>query len=145
MKRCQLDCELISEFDLFGKEPEFYYKGKSQRISWFGRIFSVLYIIIYAAFLIYKIIRMIEKVDIVYYETYSFSGIPSIQLTNDLFYGGFTIGGKIDPTLYYVMVYHYTDIVENGVKNSEYYPIPVVRCSIDEFGKRYQSLFEGQD
>ena len=58
MKRCQIDCELLSEFDLFGKEPEFYYKRKPQRVSWFGRIFSVLYVFLYAAFLIYKIVRM---------------------------------------------------------------------------------------
>ena len=89
MKRCQIDCDLIAEFDLFGKEPEFYFKGKSQRVSWFGRIFSVFYIVLYAAFVIYKLVRMLKKVDIDFYETYAFSGVPSIELNNDLFYGGY--------------------------------------------------------
>ena len=116
MRRCQIDCEIISNFDLFGKEPEFFYKGKHQRVSWFGRIFSVLYIALYVAYLIYKVVRMIEKVDIDFYETYAFSGIPTIKLNNELFYGGFTIGGIIDETLYFPMVYHYTETTVNGVK-----------------------------
>ena len=89
MRRCPLDCEIITDFDLFGKEPEFFYKGKSQRKSWFGQMFSVLYIILYIAFLIYKLVRMLQKVDIDFYETYAFSGIPSIKLNNDIFYGGY--------------------------------------------------------
>ena len=72
MKRCQIDCDLIQNFDLFGKQPEFFYKGKSQRVSWFG-IFSVFYIVLYVAFVIYKFVRMLEKVDIDFYETYAFS------------------------------------------------------------------------
>ena len=141
MRRCQIDCEIISNFDLFGKEPEFFYKGKHQRVSWFGRIFSVLYIVLYAAFLIYKIVRMLEKVDIDFYETYAFSGIPTIKLNNELFYGGFTIGGIIDETLYFPMVYHYTETTVNGVKQVVNHTVPLVKCSLDRFGKRFQPLF----
>ena len=141
MKRCQIDCEIISNFDLFGKEPEFFYKGKHQRVSWFGRIFSVLYIALYVAYLIYKVVRMIEKVDIDFYETYAFSGIPTIKLNNELFYGGFTIGGIIDETLYFPMVYHYTETTVNGVKQVVNQTVPLVKCSLDRFGKRFQPLF----
>ena len=141
MRRCQIDCEIISNFDLFGKEPEFFYKGKHQRVSWFGRIFSVLYIVLYAAFLIYKIVRMLEKVDIDFYETYAFSGIPTIKLNNELFYGGFTIGGIIDETLYFPMVYHYTETTVNGEKKIVNQTVPLVKCSLDRFGKRFQPLF----
>ena len=117
MRRCPIDCEIITDFDLFGKEPEFFYKGKSQRASWIGQIFSVLYIVLYITFLIYKFVRMLQKVDINFYETYAFSGIPSIQLTNDLFYGGFSIGGIIDETIYYPVVYYFTETTESGKKN----------------------------
>ena len=141
MKRCQIDCEIISNFDLFGKEPEFFYKGKHQRVSWFGRIFSVLYIALYVAYLIYKVVRMIEKVDIDFYETYAFSGIPTIKLNNELFYGGFTIGGIIDETLYFPMVYHYTETTVNGEKQVVNQTVPLVKCSLDRFGKRFQPLF----
>jgi len=144
MRRCQLDCDFISDFDLFGKEPEFYYKGKPQRASWFGQIFSILYIMLYFAFLIYKLVRMIQKVDIDFYETYAFSGIPSIQLNNDLFYGGFTIGGIIDETIYYPKLYHYTETLVNGQKQSVFKEVPLTQCSLDKFGKRFQPLFEDQ-
>ena len=142
MKRCQIDRDLIQNFDLFGKQPEFFYKGKSQRVSWFGRIFSVFYIALYVAFVIYKLVRMLKKVDIDFYETYAFSGIPSIKLNNDLFYGGFTIGGLIDETLYFPVVYHYTETTVNGVRESlPPEPVALTRCSLDMFGKRFQPLF----
>ena len=142
MKRCQIDCDLITEFDLFGKEPQFFYKGRAQRVSWFGRIFSVFYIVLYTAFVIYKLVRMYKKVDIDFYETYAFSGIPSIKLNNDLFYGGFTIGGIIDETIYFPMVYHYTETMVKGEKKSVNKTVPLVQCTLDKFGKRFQPLFE---
>jgi len=141
MKRCQFDCDLLTEFDLFGKEPEFFYKGKAQRTSWFGRIFSVFYIVLYVAFVIYKLVRMIEKVDIDFYETYAFSGIPTIKLNNNLFYGGFTIGGIIDETIYFPVVRHYVEKTVNGVRRSEYTNVPLTHCTLDKFGSRFQHLF----
>ena len=141
MKRCQIECDLLTEFDLFGKEPEFFYKGKAQRTSWFGRIFSVFYIVLYVAFVIYKLVRMIEKVDIDFYETYAFSGIPTIKLNNNLFYGGFTIGGIIDETIYFPVVRHYVEKTVNGVRRSEYTNVPLTHCTLDKFGSRFQHLF----
>ena len=141
MKRCQIDCDLLTEFDLFGKEPEFFYKGKAQRTSWFGRIFSVFYIVLYVAFVIYKLVRMIEKVDIDFYETYAFSGIPTIKLNNNLFYGGFTIGDIIDETIYFPVVRHYVEKTVNGVRRSEYTNVPLTHCTLDKFGSRFQHLF----
>ena len=141
MRRCPLDCEIITDFDLFGKEPEFFYKGKSQRKSWFGQIFSVLYIILYIAFLIYKLVRMLQKVDIDFYETYAFSGIPSIKLNKDIFYGGFSVGGFIDEEIYYPVVTHCTYYVDKGVKQYTSEEVPITKCSLDKFGKRFQPLF----
>ena len=143
MKRCQIECELLEEFDLFGKVPQFFYKGRPQRVSWFGRIFSIFYIILYGAFFIYKLVRMLQKVDIDFYETYAFSGIPTIKLNNDLFYGGFTIGGIMDETIYFPLVYHYTEKTINGVRQT--FPrkeIALTKCTLDKFGKRFQPLFE---
>ena len=146
MKRCQIECELLEEFDLFGKVPQFFYKGRPQRVSWFGRIFSIFYIILYGAFFIYKLVRMLQKVDIDFYETYAFSGIPTIKLNNDLFYGGFAIGGKIDETLYFPLVYHYTDKIINGERQTlPRKEIVLTKCTLDKFGKRFQPLFEDKN
>jgi hypothetical protein len=85
---------------------------------------------------------MLEKVDVDFYETYAFSGIPSIKLNNDLFYGGFSIGGIIDETIYFPVVYHYTEKTFNGVRQSlPPEPVALTRCTLDKFGKRFQPLF----
>jgi hypothetical protein len=85
---------------------------------------------------------MLEKVDVDFYETYAFSGIPSIKLNNDLFYGGFSIGGIIDETIYFPVVYHYTEKTFNGVRQSlDPEPVALTRCTLDKFGKRFQPLF----
>ena len=50
--------------DLFGKEPELYYKGKTKRTSWIGIVFTLLYFIIYIIIFIYKFVKMIKKSEI---------------------------------------------------------------------------------
>ena len=138
MKRCKKDFQFFFEFDLFGQKPELYFKGKSQRISVFGRILTYFYIFIYIAYFIYKIVRIAKKLDISFYESYSFSGIPSISLNNDNFYIGFNIGGKIDETLYHPVgvYYEYTD---NKVTKSV--PLELEICRLEKFGAKYRDLF----
>ena len=56
---CNLRCNYLKEIDMFGKNPEIYYKGRPKKTSWIGRILSILFVIIYLAYLIYKIVRML--------------------------------------------------------------------------------------
>ena len=142
MKRCNIDCEFISQFDLFGKEPELYFKGKSQRTSIFGKVLTYFYIFIYVGFFAYKIVRMLEKVDISFYETYAFSGTPSIKLTNDLFYGGFSLGNIIDDTLYYPVVYYYEGHRVNGEMDWNGTILELEVCQLHKFGERYRDIFK---
>ena len=81
-----------------------YYKGNSQKTSYFGRILSVIYVALYICFFVYKLIRLLKKVDIDFYETYAFTGIPSVSLNSENFYAGFAIGGMIDKQIYYPVV-----------------------------------------
>jgi hypothetical protein len=143
MRRCQIDCEFISELDLFGKEPEFFYKGKSQKTSYVGRILSVLYAVLYVAFFIYKLVRMVNKLDIDFYETNAFTGIPSIPLNNQNFYAGFSIGGIIDKTLYYPAIQYWVETRTDGIKNAPYIKnIDLEVCQLDKFEKNHQSLLK---
>ena len=64
--------DFLTDFDLFGKEPEFYYHGKSKKSSLFGIVLTIVYIVIYIAFLIYKLIRMLKRVDLTFYDSYTF-------------------------------------------------------------------------
>ena len=116
MSKCEINYEFLSELDLFGKEPEFFYKGKSLKTSFFGRVLSMLYVALYIAFFIYKLIRMINKVDIDFYETFAFTGIPSISLNNKNFYTGISIGGIFDKTLYYPVVQYWVETRKDGKK-----------------------------
>ena len=145
MKRCNIDCEFLSEFDLFAKEPELYFKGKSQRTSIFGKIITYFYSLLYVGFFIYKIVRMLQKVDISFYETYAFSGIPSIKLNNHLFYGGFSLGGMIEETIYYPIVYYYEGHKVEGEMIWEERILEIERCQLEKFGKEYQDIFKDKD
>ena len=73
-------CPFIKKIDLYGKDPEFYFKGNSNKTTWIGRILTILYVIIYISFLIYKLERMVSRVDVTFYDTYAYTGeVPSIQ------------------------------------------------------------------
>ena len=47
--------ELIRGIDFYGKVPVFYFKGKIQKISTIGRIFTLLIIILYIVFFVYRL------------------------------------------------------------------------------------------
>ena len=100
-----IENDFLTDFDLFGKPPEFYYKGRSKKSSIFGIILTVIYVILYIAFLIYKLIRMFKRVDVTFYDSYTFQGIPSLPLTNNEFYGGFGMGGIVDERMYHLELY----------------------------------------
>ena len=100
-KKCRINCNFFNDLDLFGKSPEFFYKGKAKKTTYVGIILSFLYVIIYIAFFVFKLVRLIKKLDIDFYETYSFIGTPSISLNHQNFYAGFSLGGIIDKQIYY--------------------------------------------
>ena len=103
------NCKSLEDIDLFSKSPDIYYKGKPQKSSILGRVLTIAYAIIYAAFFIYKIIRMALKIDVSFIETQTWTGeIPSLKLNNNHFYGGFALLNPllmkpfIDESIYYV-------------------------------------------
>ena len=142
---CKKKFTFFYNIDLFGKEPEFYYKGRSKRVSWIGRFFTVLYFVIYMIIFLYKIIKMIQKVEVSFYETYAYSGdIPSINITNENFYGGFAMGQFpfIDETIYYPKVTYYKGKRVKGNWNWESKEIEIEVCKLENFDYRYRELFK---
>ena len=143
MKKCHFVTNILNELDLFGKEPEFFYKKKSKKTSYIGIILSLIYVILYIAFFIYKIIRMVKKVDIDFYETYSFIGTPSISLHNENFYAGFSIGGIIDEQIYYPVCEYWVETRSDGIKNTPFVKtLDLEICKLEKFGKKHQELFK---
>ena len=139
-----IENDFLTDFDLFGKIPELYYKGRSKKSSIFGIILTLVYIIIYIAFLIYKLIRMFKRVDVTFYDSYTFQGLPSINLTNNEFYGGFGMGGIIDEQMYYLDVNYVSQVKVNGkwVESSKHLDTEI--CKLERFGPDYQEIFSNQ-
>ena len=122
--RHALNCHVIHDIDLFGKEPELYYKGKNKKSVLIGRICTIMYILIYIAFFIYKLVRMLQKVDVTFYQNTAFTGeVPSIHLTNKIFYGGFafanaqTLQPFIDESIYSISLQFRAENRVNNVWN----------------------------
>ena len=136
-----IENDFLTDFDLFGKVPELYYKGRSKKSSTFGLILTVIYIILYIAFLIYKLIRMFRRVDMTFYDSYTFNGLPSINLTNNEFYGGFGIGGIADDRMYYLLVTYVSKWKMNGKWQNITKVLQTDICNIDWFGPDYKDIF----
>ena len=139
-----IENDFLSDFDLFGKEPEIYYQGKSKKSSFLGITLTIIYIIIYIAFLIYKLIRMIKRVDLTFYDSYTFKGLPSINITNNVFYGGFGMGGIADERMYYLKVFYISKYKVNGKWENTTRQLEIERCKLEWFGSEYQDIFADQ-
>ena len=147
------NCKTLEDVDLFSKSPDIYYKGKPQKSSLLGRILTISYAVIYAAFFVYKIVRMALKIDVSFYETQTWTGeIPSLELNNNHFYGGFALmnvtTGKpfIDESIYYPVAYFVTGTKKNGNSDfeQEYRDLGVEPCQLEKFGEEFRDLFKGK-
>ena len=144
-------CEFLYEMDMFGKTPEFYFQGRPKKVTTIGVIFTFIYIALYIVYFIYKLVKMIQRVEVTYYDTYAFTGeIPSIQLTSDNFYGGF---GLLDPNgspfvneqIYYATAIHWQGIKTDGVWEWVPTNLPLEKCKLEKFGSKYQDIFKSKD
>ena len=136
--------DFLTDFDLFGKQPELYYKGKSRKASTLGIVLTVIYIVIYIAFLLYKLIRMFKRIDVTFYDSYTFKGLPSIKLSNNEFYGGFGMGGIVDERMYHIKVTYVSKVKVNGVWQTTEREMETEICQLDWFGEEYREVFKDQ-
>lgn len=139
----------IKNLDLFGHQPTLYYKSNQRKSSWFGFFLTIIYVIMYVAFFIYKIVRMVEKLDVTFYESFGYDGdIPSVVLSKEIFGGG--IGIK-DPStgLIYVndSIYELKAKFKIGQTNEKdvlvfkEIPLNLTPCRLDLFGSHYQDVY----
>ena len=143
--RCKINLKFLHDFDLFGKEPGLYYKGKEKRNTYFGSIISIIYLIIYLIVFVYKLIRLLKRKDITFYDAIEYLETPpSIKLSRDIFYGGFAVEDPItydpfiDETIYYPKAYFKKGIRNGDRWNFDIKEIELERCKIDKFGKAFQ-------
>ena len=127
----------MQDIDLFSRKLELYYNGKPQKISRIGFIFTLIYLSIFLSIFLYKFQRMISKANGTFYVTYTYEEEPpSIKLSNENFYGGFTLENQetydifIDESIYYPKVYYKKAV--RHVKNWEWFvkELELEKCQI---------------
>ena len=147
----KLGCKCLKDLDIFGKNVDLFYKGKDKKNTYFGSILTIIYGIIYLAFLLYKLIRMLKKKDITFYDTFSYLDEPPIiNITNENFYGGFALEDPntydpfIDETIYIPKAY-FKIAKRNGSEwDWKIKEIELERCNINKFGSFYKDKFENK-
>ena len=133
-------CNFIKEIDFFGKLPEFYLKGKPKLATWFGRIFTYIFIIFYIVIFCYKLIRMYERMDITFYDSYSnIDEIPEIKVTHDNFsivFAVFNENGEpfIDRSIYYPKAYF--------IDEDRQYDINIEICNPNKINNKYKQYLK---
>ena len=146
---CNVRCRLVKDVDMFGKEPELYYNCRPKKTSWIGRIFSVSFVLVYFAFFLYKLIRMLKKTDVTFYDTFTYAPEPpSVPITHDNFYVAFALE---DPITYDAFVNDSIYQVKGYFKRAEkkgnefewnVKELEIERCKLEKFGKSYHQIFK---
>ena len=76
----------MGQYDAFSKEPELYFKEKPKKALGFGFTLIIIYVSLFIGIFIYKLIRMINRADVKFYDSCTFLGeIPSLKLNNEDF------------------------------------------------------------
>jgi len=139
----------MGQIDVFSKAPELYFKGKPKKSSGFGLILTIIYVSIFIGIFIFKLVRMINRTDITFFDSYTFMGeIPSLKLNNEDFYGGLALGIPntlepfIDETIYYPKAYFKVGKRVKNTWNWEIKPIELEVCKIEKFGSKYKEIFK---
>ena len=148
---CGLSFKFLKNIDIFDKSFELYYKGKSKKSTYIGSIFTICYGVIYFSFFLYKILRMINKRDITFYDTTAhLEEIPEIDATNENFYGGFalehpeTYDNFIDETIYYPKAYYKIGRLEGDDWIWTIKEIELEKCQLEKFGSTYKDKFKNK-
>ena len=139
---------IFHEIDIFGKEPQFYYKSKEKKKSNIGSIFTLLFGAIYFGLLAYKLTRMIRNQDGVFTDTNINPETPdSILLSNEIFYLGFAIEDPVTyDTILNERIYYPKAFFKRGSRKGEEWiwevkEVELEICKLEKFGSRYKKIF----
>ena len=127
----------IKEIDFYGKEPEFYLNRRPKKVTIIGRIFTIIYILLYFVFFGYKLIRLFKRTDLSFYDSDSEgSESLSFHMTKEDFYFNFAFIDSetglafLDETIYQPYAFFNDD------------PVEIKPCTIDKVGSEYVRFFD---
>ena len=149
---CNMRCRMMKEIDMFGKEPEFYYKKSTKKTTWIGTILSFIFVLIYFGIFLYKCMRMLKKVDVTFYDTFIYAPLPpQVPITHDNFYIAFalqdptTYDSFIDEGVYIPKAYFKRGEIKDNAFEWKEVPLEIERCKREKFGNSYQEVFANVD
>ena len=142
--------DFVKENEMFGRGAKLYFNKESQKSSILGIILTILYCFLYGYLFIHKFIRMYRNLDVNSYDISTYiSSDPSVNLTKDIFYGGFALEHPEtydfirDETIYYPKAF----FIELSQKQGKWIPIrkvevELVNCTKDRFGEKFKEVYE---
>ena len=149
---CDVKCRIMKDVDMFGKDPELYYKGRPKKTSWIGRILSFAFVFVYFAFFLYKLIRMLKRIDVTFYDTFTYaSKPPAVTITHNNFYIAFsleepkTYNPFIDEGIYYPKAYFKRAEMKGDNFVWKEIELEVEQCKLEKFGESYKKVFKNID
>ena len=149
---CDVKCRVLKDVDMFGKDPELYYKGRPKKTSWIGRILSFSFVFIYLAFFIYKLIRMLKKIDVTFYDTFTYAPQPpAVKISHNNFYVAFaledpkTYNPFIDEGIYYPKAFFKRAEMKGDDFDWQIEELELEPCRREKIGKSYQEVFKNID
>ena len=129
-------------FDLFGKTPNIFYEGKSKKSSIVGLVFSIIYIVIYLAYFIYKMVRLGKRLDLTLYDIYSYDQENTMQFTKENFLLIFALEDSNGPYKnedIYIPEVYYVD--NEGIKKT----IETEKCKINKIETIHEDIYKDFD
>ena len=149
---CDVKCRIMKDVDMFGKDPELYYKGRPKKTSWIGRILSFAFVFVSFAFFLYKLIRMLKRIDVTFYDTFTYaSKPPAVTITHNNFYIAFaleepkTYNPFIDEGIYYPKAYFKRAEMKGDNFVWKEIELEVEQCKLEKFGESYKKVFKNID
>ena len=139
--------------DQFSKVPQLYIEGYEEKGSSLGIILSIIYFFLSLAISIYFLTRMFSRSDVTVVNSTEYSTkYLTFNVTHDYAYFAF---GVEDPVTYDYFIddtiYYPTAIFKQAIRSEETgefvwkeKKVPIEPCDLNNFGKRYQNLFENK-
>ena len=136
-------------FDIYSKRISFFYQRKEKISSIFGLILTITYILVSIILFIYYLIIIIQKKELIVYDSKMYSKeTPILNANSTHIYLAFGIENSsssirfIDETIYYPQILYIDRVKRNGEFYTAYKEeLPYERCDQENFGEDYQKFF----
>ena len=147
---CNVRCRILKDITCSEKSLSFTIKLVQKKLP--GWDLSFLFVLVYFAFFLYKLIRMLKRVDVTFYDTFTYADKPpAVPLTHNNFYIAFALEDPItynpfvDESVYYPKAYFKRAEMKGDAFEWKIVELEVERCKLEKFGESYREVFKNVD